>query len=115
MIDADPRAAAAFYREVRRFAERAKPWSTNVVFYVTKPDEVYDLSLVSRRVYGRRDEFLAVQAAAGLDSFDQPLPQKQIRLPNENELANIKRKTRFESRASLRRDFAPSWLDPDEV
>ena len=115
MIDADTRAAAAFYREVRRFAERAKPWDTNVIFYVTKPDEAYDLSLVSRRVYGRRDEYLAVQAAAGLDSFDQPLPQKRLSLPNEHELTNIKRKTNFESRSALRQNFAPVWLDPDEA
>ena len=113
MIDKDPRAAAAFFREVRRFSERAKPWDTNVIFYDTKPDETYDLSLVSRRVYGRRDEFLAVMACAGLDSFDQPLPQKRIRLPNENELMNIKRRTNFESRATMRDDFSPIWANDE--
>lgn len=111
MIDTDTRAAAAFFREVRKFALSAKQWDRNAIFYETKPDEAYDLSLVSRRVYGRRDEYLCVMAAAGIDSFDQALPQKVIVLPSERELIRIKRKTGFESQADLRENYAPLWLD----
>lgn len=110
-MDVDPRAAAAFYREVKKFAERAREWDTNAVFYFTKPDECFDLSLVSRRVYGRRDEYLAVMAAAGIDSFDQELKQKRIALPNENELLRIKRMTGFESIAALRENGKPLWAE----
>lgn len=111
MIDKDTRAAAAFYRAVRKFSERAKEWDSNAVFYEIKPDERFDLSLVSRRVYGRRDEFLAVMAAAGIDSFDQPLEQKTIALPSDGELLRIKRETGFESIAELREDYAPMWAE----
>jgi len=111
MTDQDTRAAKSFYREIRKFAERAKPWDPNAVFYQTLPDEALDLSLVSMRVYGRRDEYLAVMAAAGLDTFDQPLPQRQIVLPNEGTLIGIKRRTGFESIADYRDNGAPTWAD----
>ena len=108
-MDKNPLAAAKFYRAVRNFSLKAKPWDTNVIFYETKPDEQYDLSLVSRRVYGRRDEFLAVMAAAGLNSFDEPLPQKSVAFPNAMTLMQIKRQTGFESLAAYREDSAPVW------
>jgi len=111
MIDTNTSAAKAFYREVRRFAERTKPWDTVAIFYDTKPDEMYDLSLVSRRIYGRRDEFLAVMAAAGLDTVDQPLTQRRLVLPNEAQLYAIKRRTGFESIAGYRENFAPTWSE----
>ncbi|AJK46228.1 hypothetical protein [Burkholderia plantarii] len=109
MLDKDTRAAKSFYREVRKFAETAKAWDTASIFYETRPDEAFDLTLVSQRVYGRRDEFLAVMAAAGLDSAFQPLPQKRIVLPNEGRLLAIKRRTGFESIADYREDYAPTW------
>ncbi|MBL8473791.1 MAG: hypothetical protein JNM98_18520 [Rhodocyclaceae bacterium] len=110
-LDVNTTAAAAFYRAVRDFAESAKEWDTSVIWYETKPDEMFDVTLVSRRVYGRRDELLAVMAAAGLDTVDQPLPQKRIALPNDGALIRIKRSTGFESIADLREGFAPIWLD----
>ena len=109
MIDQDTRAAKSFYREVRKFAESAKPWDGTAIFYETKPDEALDLTLVSQRVYGRRDEFLAGMAAAGLDTVDQPLPQKRIVLPSEGLLIAIKRRVGFESIADLREAGAPIW------
>lgn len=112
MSDKDTRAAKSFYREVRKFAEQAKDWDPNVIFYETLPDEALDLSLVSQRVYGRRDEYLAVMAAAGLDMFDQPLTQRRICLPNEGTLIAIKRRTGFESIADYREDGAPTWQEP---
>jgi hypothetical protein len=111
MIDQDTRSAKSFYREVRKFAESAKPWDGTAIFYETKPDEALDLTLVSQRVYGRRDEFLAVMAAAGLDTFDQPLPQKRIVLPSEGLLIDIKRRTGFESIAGYRENGAPTWAE----
>lgn len=108
MIDADPRAAKSFFREVRNFAIRTKPWETHIS-YETKPDEAHDFSLVSQRVYGRRDEFLAVMAAAGLNHFDDAMPQMRLTLPNEGQLLAIKRRTGFESRSDYRDGFAPTW------
>ncbi len=110
-MDKNSQAAAAFYRAVRDFAQKAKTWDTNVIFYETKPDEQYDLSLVSRRVYGTREEFLAVMAAAGLDSFDEPLPQTKLRLPNALALMQIKRNTGFESRGEYRDEGSPVWAE----
>jgi hypothetical protein len=111
MPDQDTRAAKSFYREVRKFAENVKPWDATAIFYETKPDETLDLTLVSERVYGRRDEYLTVMAAAGLDTLDQLLPQKRIALPNEGQLIAIKRRTGFESIAEYRENGAPIWGD----
>lgn len=110
MIDNNSVAAKDFYKEIRIFADSIKPWET-AIFYETKPDEAYDLSLVSQRVYGRRDEYLAVMAAAGLDMFDQALPQKRIILPTENQLYAIKRRTGFESIGAYRENFSPTWAE----
>lgn len=61
MIDTDTCAAGAFVREVRSFSDRIRPWDVAIRHHVL-PDEVRDPTLVSQRVYGRRDEFLAVMA-----------------------------------------------------
>jgi hypothetical protein len=108
--DINSQAARAFYREIRMFAERTKPWQT-AIFYETKPDERWDLTLVSLRVYGRRDEYLTIMAAAGIDVFEQELKQKQLVLPTESQLAAIKRKYGFESLSNLREDFKPVWIE----
>lgn len=111
MLDRDTRAAKSFYREVRKFAESVKEWDGSAIWYETKPDEMYDLTLVSQRVYGRRDEVLAVMAAAGLDMPYQPLPQKRIALPSNGLLMDIKRRTGFESVAQYRKSGAPTWME----
>lgn len=112
MIDKDPRAAKDFYREVRNFARRATGWQTNCIYYTTKPDEAYDPTLVSKRVYGRRDEYLAVMAVAGIDSVDCTLEAgRTLAFPNETELSRLKTLTGFESRADQREDYAPVWLE----
>ena len=108
MIDKNSAAARNFYREIRKFAERTKSWDIHIS-YETKPDEAYDLTLVSQRVYGRRDEFLTIMAAAGLDMVDQALPQKRLTLPTEAQLYAIKRSAGFESVAESRENFSPTW------
>lgn len=110
MIDKNSTAARNFYKEIRSFSERTKPWQVAIV-YETKPDEIFDLTLVSLRVYGRRDEYLAIMAASGLDMVDQPLTQKRLVLPTEGQLYAIKRRTGFESISSNRKDFSPIWVE----
>lgn len=108
MIDNNSTAARNFYKEIRRFSERTRSWEPQI-YYETKPDEAHDLTLVSQRVYGRRDEFLVIMAAAGLDMVDQELPQKRLTLPTEAQLYAIKRRTGFESIADNRKNFSPAW------
>ena len=109
-IDVDSRAAKSFFREIRNFALRTKPWQAHVS-YETKPDEAHDFTLVSRRVYGRPDEYLAIMAAAGLNHVDDELPQMRLTLPNEGQLQTIKQRTGFESRADYREDGKPTWSE----
>ena len=108
MTDIDSQAAKDFYREVRLFSERTKSWQT-AIFYTITPDEIHDPTLVSARVYGRREEHLTVMAAAGIDTVDQPLPIRQIVLPTEEQLYAIKRKTGFESIPEYREGGKPTW------
>ena len=73
MIDANPQAARAFYKKVSYFASHTKGFEVGV-FYDTKPDEIWDLTLISRRIYGNSHETLAIMAAAGIDSIDEFFP-----------------------------------------
>lgn len=109
-IDQNSQAARAFYREVRDFALGIKPWD-EAIYYDVKPDERWDVTLVSRRVYGRRDEYLAVMAAAGMDGVDQPLEQQRLVLPTESRLRQLKVAAGFESRARYREDGRPTWAE----
>lgn len=108
-MDSNTCAAKSFYREVRKFAITAKPWATDAVYYDVKPDEAFDPTLISSRVYGRRDEFLAVMAAAGIDQVDEELKQRRIILPSNGRLMAIKRDTGFESIADYRDGGSPMW------
>lgn len=107
-IDVNSQAARVFWRKVRAFAQSVKPWRT-AVYYDTLPDERWDITLVSRRVYGRRDEYLAIMAAAGMDTIDQPLEQQRLVLPTDSQLRLMKRESGFESRADFRENGAPTW------
>lgn len=84
-----------FYREVRQFSLTAPVWE-DAVRYFTKPDERWDLTLVAFRVYGSRDEYLAVMAAAGLDRLDQELTERELVLPTPGRLALIKDQTGYQ-------------------
>lgn len=107
-LDQNSQAARAFFREISNLAKTAKSWDA-VVFYDIKPDEIFDPFLVSRRIYGRPDEYLAVMAAAGIDTIDVGIEQKQIILPNEAKLRQIKEATEFESQERFRKDGKPRW------
>jgi hypothetical protein len=82
-------AAADLVRRVTDFAQKQPEWAECVV-YETKPDERFDLTLVSQRVYGSRSEFLAVMAAADLDSVEQEMPERKLILPTARQLAGMK-------------------------
>ncbi|MGL5948119.1 MAG: hypothetical protein ACRCYV_03535 [Aeromonas sp.] len=111
-LDANTQAARVFWRQVQEFVVNAQPWQP-VIYYEVKPDERWDASLVARRVYGRREEFMVIMAAAGIDSFDMPLPQKRLTLPSETQLRAMKLAAGFESRHDFRQatadGMAPTW------
>jgi len=109
-IDKDTGAANRFYRAVRDFALRTKMWEQAIWHEVT-PDEVMDPTLISQRVYGRRDEYLAVMAAAGISSPDVGIPMVRLTLPTEGQLMQIKRMAGFESIAEYRNSGAPVWAE----
>lgn len=48
------------------------------------------MTAVSQAVYGRRTETLVVQAAAGLDSPELELSERQLVLPTEAQLRALK-------------------------
>ena len=107
-LDNDSSAAKRLYAAVRVFSARARNWQVVIRHDVT-PDEQRDPTLISRRVYGRPDEYLVVMASAGIDSVDQEIPQTQLVLPTEPQLYKIKRDTGFESIAEYRQNGAPTW------
>jgi hypothetical protein len=87
-------AAADLVRRVTDFAQKQPEWAECVV-YETRPDERFDLTLVSQRVYGNRREFLAVMAAADLDSVEQEMTERRLILPTARQLAGMKAAARF--------------------
>ena len=109
-MDNDTRSALDFYREVRNFSIKARPW-TVALWHEIKPDEQWDTTLISERVYGTRAEHLAVMAAAGLDTVEAPLKiGVKIALPTQEQLYQIKRRTGFESVHDWREGGSPVWL-----
>lgn len=100
-IDDQTTAAARFYREIRNFAVKTPVWG-EAIRYFTKPDERCDITLASRRVYGRREEFMVIMAAAGLDTVEQPMSERMLVLPTEAQLREIKRRSGFKNTDSAR-------------
>lgn len=82
------------FRMVRDFADQAQPWQT-AIRYNSLPDERFDLMRVSVRVYGNRSNALVIQAAAGLDSPEQPLTERLLVLPTAENLRAMKLKAGF--------------------
>lgn len=107
-LDKNTQAAKVFWREIQNWVANVKPWEI-AIRYDIKPDERWDVTLISQRVYGRRCEIIAVMAAAGISYVDEPLEQKQIVLPNEAQLRALKFKAGFESRHEYRSEGAPTW------
>ena len=91
--------ASRFYRAVRSYAVTAPVWEPSIRHFVT-PDEKWDLTLVAFRVYGNRDEVLAIMAAAGLSRFDDPLEAQELVLPNAERLQLIKEQSGYVSAES---------------
>lgn len=79
---------------VRDFAVQTPPWG-EAVRYQSMPDERFDLTLVSQRVYGRRTESLVIQAAAGLDSPELELSERRLVLPTEAQLRVMKERAGY--------------------
>jgi len=87
-------ASAAFVRAVRKFAVQTPVWA-DAVRYHTLPDERNDLTLIAYRVYGDRSLFLVPFAAAGLDTFEQVVPEQLLTMPTLAQLNDIKRQTGY--------------------
>src|SRR5690606_30044485 len=87
-----------FYRAVREFALTAPVWDPTRLVVETTPEDRWDLTLVSERVYGNRYEYLAVMAAAGLDRLDQELTERELVLPSPERLELIKQACNYQSK-----------------
>ena len=83
-----------YYQLIRDFALSVKPYES-AIRYQVKPDEHFDLTLISERVYGNRDDYLAVMAGAGLDSVEDKIPDQLLVLPTLLQLNNFKRLAGF--------------------
>ena len=82
------------FQLVRDFAVQTPSWGT-ALRYQTRPDEAFDLTLVSSRVYGVRTEALVIQAAAGLDSPELELSERPLVLPTADQLSAMKIKAGY--------------------
>lgn len=94
-------AAANFVKAVRAFAVQTPEWSS-AIRYFTKPDERTDITLIAERVYGDRSQFMAVFAAAGMDTLEQVLEEQRLVLPTYSQLQLIKRQTGYLTDAEKR-------------
>jgi hypothetical protein len=82
---ADGQALNSLFRLVRDFAINTPSWGV-AVRYQTTPDERFSMPLVARRVYGSYDEFLVIQAAAGIDSPELEMSERLLVLPTAHQL-----------------------------
>lgn len=89
-----PIATANFIAAVRKFSVQQPSWG-EAIRYHTKPDERADITLIALRVYGDRSEFMAVFAAAGLDTLEQELDEQPLVLPTAGQLRLIKLETGY--------------------
>ena len=87
-------APVRLFRAVRDFAQTTQEWES-AVRYFTKPDEEYDLTLVSQRVYGTRNYTLVIQAAAGMDSPEYKLKATRLVLPTLEQLRQMRIKAGY--------------------
>jgi hypothetical protein len=82
-----------YHNAIRHYCElqRKRGRTGQYIRYQILPDEVYDQTLVSQRVYGVRTEADVVQMAAGVNGIWEPLPQIEIILPTAMQLMQLKR------------------------
>lgn len=92
---ASDQAANRLFIKVRDFALQTPDWG-DAIRYFSKPDERFDLTLVSFRVYGTRTESLVIQAAAGLDSAEFELAEQELVLPRAEMLRAMRRDAGFD-------------------
>lgn len=114
LIDSNSQAARVFYRKILDYCLNAKYWSGGIITYDVKPDERYDPTLISRRVYNNSEEFLLIMAIAGISSFDEGIEQQQLVLPTMEVIRKIKIESGFESQDALRIKGKPKWVRYDE-
>lgn len=81
---------------VRQFAQQTPAWGA-AIRYNTLPDERANLPLVSKRVYGTWDESLVIQAAAGLDSPELMMIERQLILPTSDQLRQMKLRAGYDA------------------
>lgn len=79
---------------VRVFSQSTPAWAP-AIRYEIKRDELHDIFLPSERAYGTPDEWLVIQAAAGLDSPEYPLTERTIVLPTLARLREMKRQAGY--------------------
>jgi hypothetical protein len=96
-----PSSTAAFVKAVRAFSVQTPDWA-DAIRYFTKPDERFDITLIADRVYGDRGQYLAIFAAAGMDTLEQQLPEQRLVLPTTGQLMLIKRQTGYLTDAEQR-------------
>lgn len=97
--------AAELVRLVRNFSQQTPDWAVAIRHWVM-PDETLDPTLISFRVYGVRSEFLAVMAAAGIDSLEQEITPRMLIMPTAAQLASLKNRCGLVTNAASR----PSYL-----
>lgn len=90
-----------YVRLVRDWVLKVKPW-TPAIRYQTLPDERWDMTLTSARVYSNREDFIAVLASAGLDTVEQELEQQLLVLPPPQVLQALKYQAGYVSRSHRR-------------
>lgn len=83
-------AKTRYMATIRSYAQNSV-FGTNHIRYETKEDERYDLTLVSRRVYGISSEWLTIQAAAGMSTPEDELPPQTLVLPSFQDLIALKK------------------------
>ncbi|CAN7646951.1 hypothetical protein [Paraburkholderia terricola] len=113
-IETNTSAVAIFYQLVRQYALTTPAWAVTKS-YQTKPDERWDLTLASRRVYGVPDEFLAIMAAAGLDSVEQEMPEQLLILPDAATLKSFKTQAKFVNLADDRPPTPANFIPQEYV
>ena len=74
------------YAHIKAFGQQWQ-FAQESIRYSTLPDERYDISLASYRVYGDRGLYMVIAAAAGLDSVEQEMPEQELVLPTLAQLA----------------------------